>query len=199
MKTPDCASYAAAWRWASWKPDGIRGSSLRAMFSRDASHWYLDSSIPGFAYAGLVSRARTPLLDDQLCFALYAAAHRVQALYRPLLAELGLTYSQYIVLLVLWENDHLGIGEIGDRLGLTSATLTPLMKRMENAGLVERRRSCTDERKVTVSLTAKSAQLESAVSAVTARVNCAAEDVVDDVGDLIARLEALRVRLPLDL
>jgi len=88
------------------------------------------------------------LLDDQLCFALYSATHAIQRLYRPLLDELDLTYPQYLGMLVLWEDDGLSVSEIGERLFLNSATLTPLLKRMESAQLVERVRSATDERLV---------------------------------------------------
>ena len=81
------------------------------------------------------------LLDNQLCFPLYTAARQVVALYTPVLKPLGLTYTQYVVLLVLWEQQELSVGEIGRRLHLDSGTLTPLLKRMEAGGLVERSRS----------------------------------------------------------
>jgi len=135
-------------------------------------------------------------LDDQLCFALYAATHRIQALYRPLLEDLGLTYPQYIVLLVLWEGDDLTVSQLGDRLQLTSATLTPLLKRMEGAGLVYRHRSTVDERKVTVSLTAAGTALKSEVSPITEAVTCAASESAEDLEDLVARLTELRRQLP---
>ncbi len=92
-------------------------------------------------------------LDQQVCFPLYAAAHLVNRLYRPLLAPLGLTYPQYLVLLVLWEAGPLSVGELGRRLLLDSGTLTPLLKRMEAAGLVQRSRAVNDERRVQVALT----------------------------------------------
>ena len=92
-------------------------------------------------------------LDNQLCFPLYAAARKVTGLYTPHLKELGLTYTQYIVLLVLWERDGLSLGEIGDRLKLDSGTLTPLCKKLETAGLIARRRSEEDERSVCITLT----------------------------------------------
>ncbi|HAJ66108.1 MAG TPA: MarR family transcriptional regulator, partial [Clostridiales bacterium] len=92
-------------------------------------------------------------LDNQLCFPLYAAARKVTGLYAPYLKELGLTYTQYIVLLVLWERDGLSLGEIGERLSLDSGTLTPLCKKLETAGLITRRRSEQDERSVRITLT----------------------------------------------
>ena len=85
-------------------------------------------------------------LDQQLCFALYAASRAMTAAYQPLLDDLQITYPQYLVLLCLWEEDGLRVSRIGERLYLDSATLTPLLKRLEARGLVERRRSTADER-----------------------------------------------------
>jgi DNA-binding MarR family transcriptional regulator len=99
-------------------------------------------------------------LDNQLCFALYAASRAMTAAYAPLLDELELTYPQYIVMLVLWEHDGERVSQIGERLHLDSATLTPLLKRLESRGLVERRRSGEDERVVEVFLTAAGKRLE---------------------------------------
>ncbi|GAA3516189.1 MarR family winged helix-turn-helix transcriptional regulator [Actinocatenispora rupis] len=89
-------------------------------------------------------------LDDQVCFALYAASRAVTAAYRPLLAELGLTYPQYLVLLVLWERGEVSVGELGAALRLDYGTLSPLLQRMAAAGLVERERQPADERSVLV-------------------------------------------------
>ena len=100
------------------------------------------------------------LLDNQLCFALYAASLSMTKLYKPLLDELQLTYPQYLVLLVLWERDGPSVSELGLRLQLDSGTLTPLLKRMEAAGLVQRQRSSLDERKVHVCLTAVGRDLQ---------------------------------------
>lgn len=91
-------------------------------------------------------------LDNQLCFALYSASLSMTKLYKPLLDELGLTYPQYLVLLVLWESDGISVSTLGERLSLDSGTLTPLLKRMEAAGLVLRQRSSEDERRVHVLL-----------------------------------------------
>lgn len=94
-------------------------------------------------------------LDDQLCFALYTASRAMTRAYQPLLEELDITYPQYLVLLVLWEQDGMRVSGLGERLHLDSATLTPLLKRLEARGLVERRRSAEDERVVEVFLTAE--------------------------------------------
>ncbi|WP_406837640.1 MarR family winged helix-turn-helix transcriptional regulator [Streptomyces sp. AHU1] len=95
------------------------------------------------------------LLDDQLCFALYAAQRAVTAAYRPLLDELGLTYPQYLVLLVLWERGETTVKELGAALRLDYGTMSPLLKRLESAGLVRRERSAHDERSVRVALTGR--------------------------------------------
>ena len=107
-----------------------------------------------------------PRLDDQLCFALYTASRLVTRAYRPLLLELGLTYPQYLTMLVLWEGRDLGEGapsvkELGARLHLDSGTLTPLLKRMEAVDLVVRARDTQDERTVRVSLTDRGSSLSS--------------------------------------
>lgn len=99
-------------------------------------------------------------LSNQLCFPIYAAANAIQKAYRPLLTPLGLTYPQYLVMLVLWERDGVSLGDIGRRLHLDSGTLTPLLKRLEAAGFVARRRSDEDERVVLISLTAKGRALK---------------------------------------
>lgn len=97
---------------------------------------------------------RDPLaLDEQFCFAVYSTAHALNRIYRPLLDRLGITYPQYLVLLVLWEGDDRSVGEIGEKLLLDSSTLTPLLKRLEAAGIVARARNPKDERQVRVSLT----------------------------------------------
>lgn len=98
-------------------------------------------------------------LDAQLCFALYSASLAMGRLYRGLLEELGLTYPQYLVMLVLWERDGVRVSDIGERLLLDSATLTPLLKRLEKSGLVTRTRSADDERSVNVTLTLAGVEL----------------------------------------
>lgn len=98
-------------------------------------------------------------LDRQLCFALYSASLAMTKAYKPLLAELGLTYPQYLVMLALWQHGTQRVGELGERLGLDSGTLTPLAKRLQTLGLIERERSAVDERQVEISLTAAGKQL----------------------------------------
>lgn len=98
-------------------------------------------------------------LESQLCFALYAASRSVTTAYRDALSELDLTYPQYLTLLALWEHDGETVSALGARLHLDSGTLSPLLKRMESAGLVERLRSSEDERRVTVRLTPRGAAL----------------------------------------
>lgn len=92
-------------------------------------------------------------LDNQLCFALYSASHAFTRVYKPLLDALGLTYPQYLAMMLLWEQDGQTVGALGERLYLESSTLTPLLKRMEAAGYIERRRSAEDQRQVHVYLT----------------------------------------------
>jgi DNA-binding MarR family transcriptional regulator len=98
-------------------------------------------------------------LDLQVCFPLYAASNLLGRLYRPVLARLGLTYPQYLVMLVLWQQAPQSVGALGDRLHLDSGTLTPLLKRMESAGLVTRTRDAADERRVLIGLTEQGAAL----------------------------------------
>ena len=99
-------------------------------------------------------------LSNQLCFPLYAAARNVTGLYTPWLKPLGLTYTQYVVFLVLWEKDAVPVSEIGERLMLDNGTLSPLLKKMEQAGYVERRRSAEDDRVVLITLTEKGRALQ---------------------------------------
>lgn len=110
-------------------------------------------------------------LDNQLCFALYDASRAVIRAYGPLLADLGLTYPQYLTMLVLWEADApTAVGELGHRLRLDSGTLTPLLKRLEQQGLVTRRRDPADERRVLVELTADGRALRRRAADVPARL-----------------------------
>ena len=100
-------------------------------------------------------------IENQLCFSLYAAAHAIKKAYRPLLEELGLTYPQYLILIVLWKTDALNVSEIGQRLNLDSGTLTPVLKRLETFGFVRRTRRLKDEREVEIGLTAAGRALRS--------------------------------------
>ena len=98
-------------------------------------------------------------LDEQLCFPIYAASNLIVKAYRPFLTPLGLTYPQYLVMLVLWEKECVSVGDLGQILHLDSGTLTPLLKRMETSGLINRSRDPTDERRVLISLTDKGRDL----------------------------------------
>ena len=111
-------------------------------------------------------------LDSQLCFPLYAAARNVTGLYTPLLKPLGLTYTQYIVFLVLWEKDGIPVSEIGDRLMLDNGTLSPLLKKLEQAGYLERHRSREDERVVIISLTEAGRVLREKARDIPRKVGC---------------------------
>jgi DNA-binding MarR family transcriptional regulator len=111
-------------------------------------------------------------LEAQLCFPLYAASNLLTRLYRPLLEELGLTYPQYLVMLVLWERKSAGVGELSAALYLDSGTLTPLLKRLEANGLVRRERSAEDERRVEVSLTREGEALKKRALEVPGALAC---------------------------
>jgi DNA-binding MarR family transcriptional regulator len=134
----------------------------------------------------------TPLLDNQLCFALYSTGLAMNKVYRKLLRKLDLTYPQYLVMLVLWERDGVSVSDIGARLFLDSATLTPLLKRLEGAGLVARARSQADERQVVISLTDAGRALAHEAAAVQEGVMCAAACPPGDLLALKRQLEALR-------
>ncbi|MBE7004279.1 MAG: MarR family transcriptional regulator [Ruminococcaceae bacterium] len=111
-------------------------------------------------------------LSNQLCFPLYAASRSVVSLYTPWLKPLGLTYTQYIVFLVLWEKDGITVGELCDRLMLDSGTLSPLLKKMEQAGYVERKRSEEDDRVVLISLTDEGRALQERAKDIPREVSC---------------------------
>jgi DNA-binding MarR family transcriptional regulator len=113
-------------------------------------------------------------LEDQLCFSIYAAGHAFTRFYKPLLGPLGLTYPQYLALLTLWEEDGLPLKTIGERLGLDSGTLTPLLRRMETAGLVTRLRDADDERLVRIHLTSKGKRIEARAAAFPQQIGAAA-------------------------
>ncbi len=115
----------------------------------------------------------TMKLANQLCFPLYAAARNVTNLYTPWLRPLGLTYTQYIVFLVLWEKDGLSVTEIGEKLMLDNGTLSPLLKKMEHAGYIERKRSQEDERVVVITLTRAGEELQEKAAEIPAKIaNC---------------------------
>ncbi|NSX35443.1 MarR family transcriptional regulator [Pseudarthrobacter oxydans] len=134
-----------------------------------------------------------PRLDHQVCFALYSASRAATAVYRPVLEELGLTYPQYLVMLVLWENEPRGVKEIGEELGLDSGTLSPLLKRLEALGLCERRRSGEDERRVAIHLTPAGRELSRNAGAIPQRLAQAAgltAEELDQLRHTLGRLTA---------
>lgn len=145
-------------------------------------------------FTGL-SREKALLLDNQLCFALYSSSLAMSKTYQPLLGELGLTYPQYLVMLVLWQRDEQAVSDIGERLFLDSGTLTPLLKRLELANLIERNRSPNDERVVIVSLTKKGLELKRAAAKIPRRVLCAVDASIDEVGKMTRELQKLRTKL----
>ncbi len=116
--------------------------------------------------------ATPPRLDDQLCFALYSASRALVAAYRPLLDAMDLTYPQYLVMMVLWETDGLRVTALGDRLGMDIGTLSPLLKRMETRGVLDRRRRRDDERVVELWLTAEGKRLGQGTSKHRAQILC---------------------------
>ena len=134
-------------------------------------------------------------VDGQLCFALYSANLAMGKLYRQLLAKLDLTYPQYLVMLVLWEGDGITVSELGERLFLDSATLTPLLKRLQAAGLVARTRSTQDERQVIVTLTEQGRALRERAAQVPVDVFCAMGCEIDELRGLKHQLEVLRSNL----
>lgn len=134
-------------------------------------------------------------LDQQLCFALYASSLAMTKLYKPLLAPLGLTYPQYLVMLVLWEQDDRAVHELGEHLQLDSGTLTPLLKRLEASGLISRQRDQADERRVRIRLTDAGQRLKQAASSIPVSVMCQVGGELDAVVELRQRLHALRQRL----
>ncbi|MFA7413874.1 MAG: MarR family transcriptional regulator [Rhizobium sp.] len=136
-----------------------------------------------------------PTLDRQLCFAVYGAAHAFNRAYKPLLEPLGLTYPQYLVMMVLWEEDTQSVKAIGDRLGLDSGTLSPLLKRLEQAGYVVRKRCSDDERQVLVSLTETGTGLRRRACDVMQSIGKATGCTRQEIENLRNRLQDLRHQL----
>ena len=133
----------------------------------------------------------TATLDQQLCFALYSASRAMTAAYRPVLTEMNLTYPQYLVMLVLWEEGHVTVGRLGERLQLDSGTLSPLLKRLESNGFVSRERSRDDERLVDVTLTPAGRRLERRAQCIPERLfgsTGMAEEQAADLRDAVRRL-----------
>ena len=142
------------------------------------------------------SSADFPLrLDNQICFAVYSTAHAFNRVYKPLLDKLGLTYPQYLVMLVLWERDDVAVKDIGERLFLDSGTLTPLLKRLEAAHLVRRTRSSEDERQVLIALTAQGHALKEKARSVPQSILVASDCSVPELVAMKDEIVALRDRL----
>ena len=135
------------------------------------------------------------LLGNQLCFAIYSTAHAFNRVYKPLLKRLGLTYPQYLVMLVLWERDDLPVKDIGERLFLDSGTLTPLLKRLEAAELIKRTRGTEDERQVLIALTPRGQALREKARAVPHAILAASACSLTELSAMKNELIALRDRL----
>jgi len=135
------------------------------------------------------------LLSNQLCFAVYSTAHAFNRVYKPLLDRLGLTYPQYLVMLVLWERDDLPVKDIGERLFLDSGTLTPLLKRLEAAGLIKRTRSTHDERQVLIALTSQGQALRDKAKMLPEAILAASACSIGELSALKNDMIALRDRL----
>jgi DNA-binding MarR family transcriptional regulator len=131
-------------------------------------------------------------LSNQLCFAVYSAAHAFNSVYKPLLDAVGLTYPQYLVMLVLWERDGRTVKEIGEQLYLDSGTLTPLLKRMESAGFVRRIRDLEDERQVRITLTSQGSGLRNKAAKIPAAIGCALGSAARDMEKVRDDVVALR-------
>ena len=136
-------------------------------------------------------------LDNQLCFALYSASLAMTKLYKPVLAKVGLTYPQYLVMLALWEQDGQTVSELGERLFLDSGTLTPLLKRLEASGWLKRTRARDDERRVLISLTERGAGLKDQACAIPACMLRATRCAAPEIQTITRQIQALRERLTL--
>lgn len=134
-------------------------------------------------------------LENQLCFAVYSANLSFNQMYRKLLQPLGLTYSQYLVMLVLWEKKHAMVSDIGKRLFLESSTLTPMLKRLEGLGLIERKRSVQDERQVIITLTEQGKDLRVLAETIPEKIQCESEYTLQTILDIKHQLNDLRDRL----
>lgn len=141
-------------------------------------------------------KANNPIpLDDQLCYAVYSAGMAIQRLYKPLLDDLGLTYPQYLVLNVLWREDEQTVGGIAEKLALESSTLTPLLKRLEVAGLVRRTRNPENERQVVVALTDQGRAMRSKAGCVGNALLATSGQSPQELGDLNREVRQLRDRI----
>jgi MarR family transcriptional regulator, organic hydroperoxide resistance regulator len=135
------------------------------------------------------------LLENQLCFTIYACSREITKLYQPYLDTIGVTYSQYLVLLVLWEKEQCTVKEIGEALFLDSGTLTPLLKRLQAAGLIVRERSLQDERKVLISLTEKGLALQKEAACIPGKMMEGTTLSGDEFEDLLGQFKSLLSRV----
>ncbi|MBS0256772.1 MAG: MarR family transcriptional regulator [Proteobacteria bacterium] len=131
-------------------------------------------------------------LDQQICFALYGAAHAFTRAYKPLLDPIGLTYPQYLVMMALWEKETSTVKALGEMLGLDSGTLSPLLKRLEHAGLITRKRGTVDERQVLVALTQKGANLKKEGVKIMAAIGSATGCGLEELVQIRDRVNALK-------
>ena len=134
-------------------------------------------------------------LDNQLCFALYSTSLAMTKVYKPLLDELGLTYPQYLAMLVLWERDGLMVSELGERLYLDSGTLTPLLKRLEVSGYISRVRDAKDERRVNITLTSSGRKLKTRAAKIPGCILSASQCSIPELMALTSQVQALRKKL----
>ena len=145
------------------------------------------------------NNAAALLLDNQLCFALHSASLTMTKVYKPHLDALGVTYPQYLVLLVLWEKDGLAVSDLGERLFLDSGTLTPLLKRLQAQGLVDRSRDPQDERRVVIRLTDEGRALKEKAAAIPTCILGATGCSIEELTRLANDIKALRQRLSASL
>ena len=141
------------------------------------------------------TRAAGLFLDNQLCFSLYATSLAMTKVYRPLLAPLGLTYPQYVVMLALWEHGELTAGGLGERVALDSGTLVPLVRKLVSLGLLQRQRSASDDRSVLISLTSAGARMSQRAHGVHAQIACATQCTEAELNVLMRSLQTLRASL----
>ena len=136
-----------------------------------------------------------PKLEDQICFPLYVISKEIISLYRPFLEEIGITYSQYLVLMVLWEQDGLTVNQIGEKLYLDSGTLTPLLKRLETKSYILRQRKSTDERSVEVKLTEIGEDLKKQACAIPFKMKEKLNLTEEDLNELKITVNKLLIKI----
>lgn len=138
---------------------------------------------------------QTLKLENQICFAIYACSRELTKLYRPLLQELGLTYTQYVTMLALWEQDQVTVSTLGAKLYLDSGTLTPLLKKLEAAGLITRTRDKNDERNVVIALTEQGRQLREQAVDIPEKLLCQLDASPEEGGLLLTQMQELMARV----